>query len=121
MTFKIDHTIVPSHDKEEAAKFIGRMFGFEYTGSTGHFAPVQVSDSITLDFDNRENFESHHYAFYVSDEDFDGTLARIQAEGVTYGSLPGSQDDMQINTRRGGRGFYFRDKDGHSWELLTRK
>ena len=120
MAFKIDHTIVPSHNKEEAAKFIGRMFGIKYTGANGHFAPLQVSDSITLDFDNRDTFESHHYAFRVNDEDFDATLARIQAENIVYGSLPTSQDDMQINTRRGGRGFYFRDRDGHSWELLTK-
>ena len=29
-------------------------------------------------------------------------------------------EDGQINTRRGGRGVYFRDPNGHVLELLTR-
>ncbi|HWO73229.1 MAG TPA: VOC family protein [Dehalococcoidia bacterium] len=114
----IDHTIVPSHDQEEAAKFIARMFGVTYEGKWGHFSPVKI-DKLSLDFDNREHFEPHHYAFLASDEEFDAILGRIKAEGIPYGSGPQSQDDMQINFRHGGRGFYFRDKDGHSWEVIT--
>ena len=67
----------------------------------GHFAPVRVDEKFTLDFDNRENFESHHYAFRVTEEEFDDIYGRIESEGVVYGSLPGSQDDMEINHRRG--------------------
>jgi hypothetical protein len=26
---------------------------------------------------------------------------------------------MQINHLHTGRGFYFRDADGHSWEMIT--
>jgi len=88
--------------------------------SMGHFAPVQVDDKLTLDFDNREAFESHHYAFHVSDEEFDNIFRRIEEEKVVYGSLPASQENMEINTRRGGRGLYFKDANGHSWEILTR-
>jgi catechol 2,3-dioxygenase-like lactoylglutathione lyase family enzyme len=35
------------------------------------------------------------------------------------GSGPGALDDMKINRRRGGRGFYFRDPNGHVLEVLT--
>ena len=55
----------------------------------------------------------------MSDAEFDAIFERVQSKGIKYGSQPGSQDDMQLNRRRGGRGFYFRDSDGHSWELLT--
>ena len=120
MPITLNHTIVPSRDKAAAAEFFARMFGLEFKGTQGHFAPVRVNETLTLDFDDREAFESHHYAFHVSDGEFDTIFARVKEAGLAYGSGPGSQDDMTINTRRGGRGFYFRDLDGHSLELLTR-
>jgi catechol 2,3-dioxygenase-like lactoylglutathione lyase family enzyme len=120
MAIELDHTIVPSRDKVAAAKFFARIFGLEYEGAHGHFAPVKVNDRLTLDFDNEPEFERHHYAFKVSEAEFDVIFGRVQAEGVVYGSLPGRFDDMQINHRRGGRGVYFRDADGHSWEIMTR-
>ena len=120
MAINLNHTIVPSHDKEAAAKFFANIFGLSYDGPAGHFAPVRVNDTFTLDFDNRDEFQSHHYAFHVSDEDFDAIFGRVKAEGIVYGSGPFETDNMEINTRRGGRGFYFLDPDGHNMELLTR-
>jgi catechol 2,3-dioxygenase-like lactoylglutathione lyase family enzyme len=119
MPLFLDHTIVPAHDKEESARFFARIMGLEYKGPWGHFAPVKVNDTLSMDFDNRENFQSNHYAFLASDEEFDAILGRIKAEGVKYGSGPGSQDDMEINHRHMGRGFYFKDANGHSWEVIT--
>ena len=120
MGIVLNHTIVPARDKEASAKFFARLFGLSYDGPTGHFAPVRVNDTLTLDFDNRDQFEWHHYAFHVSDGDFDEIFGRIQAEGIPYGSGPRALEDMQTNSRRGGRGVYFRDSDGHILELLTR-
>jgi len=120
MAITLDHTIVPARDKEASAQFFAQMFGVRYEGASGHFAPVHVNESLTLDFDNREAFESHHYAFVVTDEEFDAILGRVKAAGRSYGSEPNAQDNGQINTRRGGRGFYFRDLDGHSLEVMTR-
>jgi hypothetical protein len=120
MEITLNHTIVPAHDKEASAKFIAKMFGIEYKGPHGHFAPVQVNSTLTLDFDNREGFQSHHYAFHVSDETFDEVLGRIKADRVAFGAYPNSQDDGKLNDRLGGRGFYFKDANGHSWELMTR-
>ena len=120
MAITLNHTIVPARDNEASAKFFARIFGLTYEGPAGHFAPVRVNDTLTLDYDNRDQFESHHYAFHVSDEDFNAIFDRVSAEGITYGSGPSDPDNMQINTRGGGRGFYFRDTDGHLLELLTR-
>ena len=119
MAITLNHTIVPARDKVESAQFFARIFGLTYDGATGHFAPVQVNETLTMDFDNRDQFESHHYAFHVSDEEFDAIFERVKSTGVAYGSEPSAQDNMQINTRRGGRGFYFKDPNGHSLELLT--
>ena len=120
MAIVLNHTIVPAHDKEASAKWFAEIVGLAYDGPMGHFAPVQVNDTLTLDFDNRDEFQSHHYAFHVSDEEFDAIFGRIKGKAITYGSGPRDLDDMQINTRRGGRGFYFLDPNGHILELLTR-
>lgn len=119
MTIELDHTIVPSRDKEAAARFFARIFGLSYEGLHSHFAPVQVNERLTLDFDNVSEFDHHHYAFKVSDQDFDAIFARIREEEISFGSGPGSATNMVINHRRGGRGLYFRDPDGHLLEILT--
>ena len=120
MTITLNHTIVPARDKVASAEFFAHIFGVPFTGVSGHFAPVRVNETLTLDFDNREAVESHHLAFHVSDEEFDAVFARVLEAGIPYGSGPSTKNDMQINHRRGGRGFYFLDPNGHSLELLTR-
>lgn len=121
MTIELDHTIVPARDKEAAARFFARIFGLSYDGTHSHFAPVRVNDRLTLDFDDadEEAFEHHHLAFKVSDAEFDAIFGRIREEGIVYGSGPRSADNMEINRRRGGRGCYFRDPEGHLLEILT--
>ena len=117
---ELNHTIIPVHDNEAAAKFFAEIMGLTYDGPTGHFAPVKVNRSLTMDFDNAKEFGHHHYAFKVSDEEFDGIFARIQAAGIGFGSGPRSPDDGKLNERSGGRGFYWQDHDGHLLEVLTR-
>ncbi len=119
MAIHLDHTIVPAHDKVDSAKFFARIFGLEYNGPHSHFAPVRVNDQLTLDFDERGEFKPHHYAFKVGDAEFDAIFDRVKAEGIAYGSGPRSRTDRQINHRRGGRGFYFDDPNGHVLEVLT--
>jgi catechol 2,3-dioxygenase-like lactoylglutathione lyase family enzyme len=120
MAITLNHTIVPAHDKEASVQFFAHIFGLTYAGPVGHFAPVRVNDTLTLDFDTRDRFESHHYAFHVSDAEFDSIFDRIKIADIPYGSGPRALEDGQINTRRGGRGVYFRDPSGHVLELLTR-
>ena len=119
MTLQLDHTIVRSRDKVRAAQFFARMFDLEYRGPWGHFAPVKVNDTLTLDFDNAERVQSNHYAFLATDADFDAILGRVQAEGIAFGSGPSTPADGEINHRHGGRGFYFKCEDGHLWEVIT--
>jgi catechol 2,3-dioxygenase-like lactoylglutathione lyase family enzyme len=119
MAIELDHTIVPAHDKVGSAKFFARIFGLSYDGEISHFAPVRVNDSLTLDFDNSSEFQSHHYAFKVSEEEFDQIFGRIEEARIPYGSGPRVVEDMRINHRGGGRGVYFRDPNGHILELLT--
>ena len=120
MAIHLNHTIVPASDKEASARFFAHVMGLAYEGAHGHFAPVRVDDNLTMDFDSREVVELHHYAFQVSEEEFEAIFARIQASGTTYGSGPGTQANGEVNHRGGGHGVYFADPDGHSYELLTR-
>jgi len=119
MAIVLDHTIVPAHDKVASARFFARIFGLEYKGPHSHFAPVQVNEALTLDFDERGSFDMHHYAFKVGEAEFDAIFGRVKAEGIPYGSGPRSRADMEINHRRGGRGVYFEDPNGHVLEILT--
>jgi len=119
MPIALDHTIVPARDKVASAEFFARIFGLEYKGPHSHFAPVRVNESLTLDFDDRSQFESHHYAFRVGEAEFDAIFGRVKAEGIPYGSGPRSRTDGEINHRNGGRGVYFDDPNGHVLEILT--
>ena len=80
---------------------------------------VRVNQTLTLDFENVSDFLSLHYAFKVSDKQFDQILSRIKSENIDYGSGPESADDGKINNRYGGRGVYFEDPNGHLLEIIT--
>jgi catechol 2,3-dioxygenase-like lactoylglutathione lyase family enzyme len=57
MAITLNHAIVPARDKEASAKFFAQIFGLEYEGAKGHFAPVRLNETLTLDFDNWDHFE----------------------------------------------------------------
>jgi catechol 2,3-dioxygenase-like lactoylglutathione lyase family enzyme len=128
MAIRLDHTIVPARDKLASAEFFAEVFGL--TVKPGYFAQVRVNESLTLDFaDAPEDWggpgfdpskgRSHHYAFHVSDGEFDEIFGRVKARGLRYGSEPHDHANGRIYTRRGGRGFYFEDPYGHLLEVMT--
>jgi catechol 2,3-dioxygenase-like lactoylglutathione lyase family enzyme len=119
MSIGLDHVIVPSHHRRESAKFLASLLGVPWEESQGEFTPVYVNETLTLDFAEREQFESHHLCFHVGDGDFDAILGRIQTAHIPYRSRPRGDNDMQINTRLGGKNVYWQDADGHLWEILT--
>jgi catechol 2,3-dioxygenase-like lactoylglutathione lyase family enzyme len=114
----LNHTIVPARDKVAAAKFFARIFGLK-RGRTNYFASVRINKALTLLFDDDGKFESHHYAFHVSEREFDAIFGRVKKAGLSYGSAPWSLDDGKLSDWGGGRGFYFTDPDGHVIELMT--
>ena len=119
MAILLDHLIVPSHNPVASAQGLADVLGVPWEAERGHFTPVYVNETLTLDFAQREQFNSHHYCFHVSDEEFEGIFGRIRAAGLRYGSEPQSPDNMQVNARLGGKNIYWRDTDGHLWEMLT--
>jgi catechol 2,3-dioxygenase-like lactoylglutathione lyase family enzyme len=119
MAIQLDHVIVPSRDPIAGAKSLASLLDVPWAEAQGPFTPVYVNESLTLDFADREQFESHHYCFHVGDAEFDAIFARIQATGTPYRSSPLGETDMKINRRLGGRNLYWQDADGHLWEILT--
>ena len=119
MAITLNHTIVPARDKEASARFFADIFGVKYEGASGHFAPVRVNETLTLDFDDADGFDIHHYAFHVSDEEFDAIFKRVQGAGIPYGSEPWNLENRKLNSWNGGSGVYFRDPNGHILELMT--
>jgi catechol 2,3-dioxygenase-like lactoylglutathione lyase family enzyme len=130
MAIRLDHTIVPAKDKAAAATYFADIFGLAVKPGNGHFAQVQINDSLTFDFADEPEmwggpgFEpgigrSLHFAFHVSDEEFDAIFDRVKARGIPYGSGPFHHTDGKFYTRRGGRGIYFEDLSGHLLEIMT--
>ena len=120
MTIRLDHTIVPAKDKLASAKFFAEIFGL--TVKPGHFAQVQINESLTFDFTNASEPSTvwtQHYAFHVSDAEFDAIFGRVKAKGLPFGSGPFNHADGLIYMLRGGRGFYFEDPNGHLLEVMT--
>ncbi|SMP86912.1 Glyoxalase/Bleomycin resistance protein/Dioxygenase superfamily protein [Epsilonproteobacteria bacterium SCGC AD-308-P11] len=119
MDITLNHTIIPAYDNVKSAKFYERIFGFEFLKVWLDFAVVRVNPTLTLDFRTKEKFSKMHYAFKVTDEQFDEIFARIKEDKVLYGSGPYKLDDAKINHNYDGRGVYFRDENGHVLEILT--
>ena len=119
MAIRLDHLIVPSHNRVEGAKFLGGLLDVPWAEAHGPFSPVYVNETLTFDFAEREGFDRHHFCFHVSDAEFDAIFGRLQSADIKYRSRPLGETDMQINRRLGGKNVYWQDADGHLWEMLT--
>lgn len=121
MAIELNHTIVHVRDREASAAFLADLLGLRVGAELGPFIPVETSNGVTLDFyaDHSGSIAPQHYAFLVSEEDFDAIFARIEQAGVEYYPEPGMERPGRIYRHNGGRGLYFLDPDGHAMEILT--
>jgi catechol 2,3-dioxygenase-like lactoylglutathione lyase family enzyme len=117
---ELNHTIVPARDPVASAEFLAGILGLTVSPPMSHFTPVVLANQVTLDYDQKETFEPHHYAFLVSDEEFDAAFTRIKDAGLTYYADPACRKPGEIYTSNGTRrGVYFCDLNGHLMEILT--
>ncbi|PKB64735.1 MAG: hypothetical protein BZY80_02170 [SAR202 cluster bacterium Io17-Chloro-G2] len=124
MATVLDHTIVPSINREESVEFYTRIFGFENLGEAGPFLAVRVNDTFNLDFRDSEDFRSIHYAFAMDAEEFEAAFARIKESGIPYGDGPRTQENMKgpgmtAGALGQGKAVYFKDPSGHVLEIKT--
>lgn len=120
MAIELNHTIVHATDPEASARFLADVLGLPPPARLYSFHALAMSNGVTLDYMRRRGpITSQHYAFLVSEDEFDAAFARIEERGIAYQADPGGQREGEINTNDGGRGVYFDDPDGHRLELLT--
>jgi catechol 2,3-dioxygenase-like lactoylglutathione lyase family enzyme len=121
MTVQLNHTIVAARDMQRSAAFLAEILGLPAPVAFGPFLGVQLSNDVTLDYLATDaEIRPQHYAFLISEAEFDDIFGRITSRGLTYWADPYRRLPGQINTRDGGRGLYFQDPSGHLLEILTR-
>jgi catechol 2,3-dioxygenase-like lactoylglutathione lyase family enzyme len=122
MTIKLNHTIVHSVDARASADFFAGVFGLPAPVRFGPFLGVEVANEVTLDFLDAGGMDvqMQHYAFLVSEAEFDEIFGRLKERGQEHWADPGQQQAGEINRHDGGRGVYFEDPSGHLLEIITR-
>ncbi|MCU1360312.1 MAG: hypothetical protein JWN99_1601 [Ilumatobacteraceae bacterium] len=121
MVIQLNHTIVAARDAETSARWFSDMFGVDDPERLGHFWQVSTANGVGLDFaSTNEAIASQHYAFLVSEHDFDDIYGRIVERSLDHWAGPTQRHPKTINTHDGGRGVYFLSNDGHFLEIITR-
>lgn len=123
MAVQLNHTIVWVHDKKESAEFLTSVLGLPEAKPFFHFLVVAMDNDVSLDLYEKgrdAKISLQHYAFLVSEGEFDDIFGRIRERKLEYWADPGRTQPGEINTHFGGRGVYFKDPNGHLLEIITR-
>jgi len=121
MAVQLNHHIVWSSNQSASAKFLAEMLGRPTPGRFAHFDVVALDNGVSLDFaDAKGPIRPQHYAFLISEAEFDAVFGRIKERGLDYWADPMRSRPGEINLNDGGRGVYFPDPDGHLLEVITR-
>lgn len=122
MPVAFNHTIVHARDVQESATFFSEIMGLPAPHRFGHFLAVPVEHGATFDFaqvGDGDDVHPQHYAFLVSEDDFDAIYGRIVERGIEHHPDPRFSRTNEINHNDGGRGVYWRDPSGHLLEIIT--
>lgn len=118
---QLNHTIVSARDQRASATFLAEILGLDPPTEFGHFLVVEAGNGVSLDFvQNDGEFETAHYAFLVTERQFDEIFGRIVERDLPYWADPGHHQEGEINHHDGGRGVYFPDPSNHNLEIITR-
>ncbi|MGH3670800.1 MAG: VOC family protein, partial [Pseudonocardiaceae bacterium] len=84
MAVELNHTLVAARDKHAAATFLTDLLGLPEPAPFGPFMVVTLNNGVSLDFmDSSGDIPSQHYAFLVSEDDFDTIFSRIRAQQLS--------------------------------------
>lgn len=122
MSVELNHTIVAARDRRATATFLAEVLGLEAPTEFGPFLVVEVANRVSLDVadSGADEITPQHYAFLVSEAEFDEIFGRIRERELPYWADPGRRRPGEINHNDGGRGVYFPDPGGHYLEIITR-
>jgi hypothetical protein len=121
MPVELNHTIVAARDKHAAARWLADLLGLSVSPQYGPFVPVETSNGVALDYmdTDPEQITPQHYAFLVTEDEFDDILGRIQERDLPYWADPYHHRPHEINHNDGGRGVYWAEPSGHFYEIIT--
>jgi catechol 2,3-dioxygenase-like lactoylglutathione lyase family enzyme len=120
MAIHFNHTILAARDSQASANFLAEMLGLPTPTRWGPFQMVTTENGANLDYmDVEREIVSQHYAFLVSETEFDGIFGRVRERKLPYWADPGKKQPGKINNHDGGRGLYFEDPNGHLLEIIT--
>jgi len=119
---KLNHTIVWCRDQEKSARFLTEILGLPPARRFMGFLVVDLANDVSLDYlpAESEPISLQHFAFLISEDDFDAALPRVRKIAKKIWADPARKQPGRINHHFGGRGVYFEDPDGHLFELITR-
>lgn len=117
-----DHVQVGASDAEASARFLAEVLGVPAPVAEG-----EDDDMFRIDFDHGEfllfaaapkPIAIMHVAYRVDRARFDAVVARLRARGVPFGNHHEGDANGETSDPLGGSGrAYFRDADGHLWEV----
>lgn len=120
MAVQLNHTIVNARSRQETASFLASVLGLPAPAAYGPFLVVQCANGVSLDvLEAPGDVVPQHYAFLVTDDEFDEIFGRIIDRGIDYWADPFHNEPNRINHHDGGRGVYWSDPNGHSLEIIT--
>jgi catechol 2,3-dioxygenase-like lactoylglutathione lyase family enzyme len=120
MAVRFNHTIIAARDPEASARFLAEMLGLPDPVPFGPFQAVKDINGVSLDFARADHeITPQHYAFLISESEFDEVFGRIRERNLPYWADPGRTRPGEISDHHG-RGVYFPDPDGHFLEVITR-
>ncbi|MEU8763708.1 VOC family protein [Streptomyces sp. NPDC048659] len=121
MSVELNHMIVHARDNRESAEFFVALLQLGIAEEWGPFIAVALGNGVTLDFATipADSITPQHYAFLISEEEFDAAYALIGRRGIEHYADPHRKQPGAINHNDGGRGVYFIDPAGHMMEFLT--
>jgi catechol 2,3-dioxygenase-like lactoylglutathione lyase family enzyme len=121
MAVQFNHTVISAKDSELTANFYVEILGLDAPGRFGPFIVIKTDNDVNLDFVTTSNdIPSRHFAFLVSEPEFDDIFERILKNNILYWSDHKRENPREINNNDGGRGLYFLDPNGHFLEVITR-
>jgi hypothetical protein len=86
---EFNHTIVWARDSGASAKFLAEILGLPAPKKWGPFEVVATDNGTNVDFmDTDSEIKPQHYAFLVSETEFEDVLGRIRQRGLTYWADP---------------------------------
>ena len=116
----LNHTIVHARDAAATAHFLTDMLGLPPHRRLAHFFIVQVGETSLDLIETDQEIAQRHFAFLVSDAEFDAIFERIRERGLSWWADPFRKEPDQVNRWDDGRGLYFDDPNGHLLEIITR-